>query len=179
MTAATTLSAQAAKALLDERARALARPIEEAQKAATLDLVSFTLAGETYAIESRFVVQVFRLEELAPLPGAESPVYGVTTWRGDLLTILDLRPMLGLPVSSLNDLSRVMVLGGARPEFGILADAVAELLSVPLSELVAVSEKQGRRADLVRGITTQAVLVLDGSALLSLAASEPSERSRT
>jgi purine-binding chemotaxis protein CheW len=173
-----TMSSQATRALLDQRARALARPIEEARKDPMLDLVSFTLARETYAIESRFVVQVFRLEELAPLPGAESPVYGITTWRGDLLTILDLRPILGLPVSSLNDLCRVMVLGGARPEFGILADSVAELLSVPLAELVAVTEMQGRRADLVRGITTQAVLVLDGSALLSLAASEPSERSR-
>jgi purine-binding chemotaxis protein CheW len=125
------------------------------------------------------VVQVFRLEELAPLPGAESPIYGITTWRGDLLTILDLRPLLGLPVSSLNDLSRVMVLGGARPEFGILADAVSELLSVPVDDLMAVDDKQGRRAELVRGITPQAVLVLDGSALLNLAASDAAERSRT
>lgn len=178
LTAGRAASPEASRALLDERARALARPVDVAPDGERLELVSFTLANETYAIESRYVVQVFRLQELAPLPGAAAPVFGVTAWRGDLLTILDLRPLLGLSVTALNELTRVIVLGAGRPEFGVLADAVLELLSVPAAELGEPSVGNGRKGEYLRGITNSAVLVLDGSRLLSLTAPESAERSR-
>lgn len=171
-------SPEGARALLEQRARVLARPVAPAEIGERLELVSFTLANETYAVESRYVVQVFRLLDLTPLPGAEPPVFGLTVWCGDLLTILDLRPVLGLPVAGLDDLSRVIVLGLGRPEFGVLADAVLEVLSVPVSDLGAAGEGQGKRREYLRGITNEAVLVLDSSRLLSLAGPESVERSR-
>lgn len=171
-------SPERARAVLMERARALAQPVDVEPEGDRLELVSFTLATETFAIESRYVVQVFRLEDLALLPGAEAPVFGVTAWRGELLTVLDLRPVLGLPVTALNDLSRVIVLGAGRAECGILADAVLELLSVPASELSLPSERRGIRPEVLRGITGNAVLVLDGPRLLSLTGPESAERNR-
>jgi purine-binding chemotaxis protein CheW len=168
MAGETAASPERVRELLEERARALARPILSTAAGDTLELITFSLANETYALESRAVMAVFRLTDLSPLPGAEPPVSGVTVWRGDLLTILDLRPLVGLPATALNDLSRVIVLGVERPEFGILADAVLQIVSVPASEVQPLSAERPATRDYLRGLTRDAMLLLDGDRLLQL-----------
>lgn len=152
--------------VLEERARALARPVNPAPAGETLELVTFALANEVYALESRYVVAVFPLADLAPLPGAEAPVFGVTAWRGELLTVLDLRRVLGVSVADLTDLSRVIVVGEERPAFGILADSVREVVTLPPAALRAPPEGIEAKLGHLRGVTAEAVLVLDAHALL-------------
>ena len=163
------------RAVLERRAQTLARPVAPPAPADRLEAVTFALANEVYAIESRYVFEVFRLEELSPLPGAEPPVFGVTAWRGELLTILDLRTVLGLPVTALNDLSRVMVLGADRAAFGVLADAVLGLVTLSAAGIRAPPEGIAAQRDYIRGMTPEAVLVLEGQRLLHLTEPDPSK----
>ncbi len=161
---------------LQERARHLARPATARDGPEQLEVVTFTLANETYAIESRYVIEVFRLQELAPLPGARQPISGLTGWRGDLLVVLDLRPELGLPATSLNDLSRVVVLGRERHAFGILADTARGMARLDATDLRALPESSKAREGVVRGMTSAAVLLLDGDAVLRLIETDRSRR---
>jgi len=165
---ATDTSPEGVRELLEERARALARPAAPPPAGDMLELLTFALANEVYAVESRYVVAVFKLIDLSPLPGAEPPVFGVTAWRGELLTILDLRAALGLSVTALNDLSRVIVLGEERPAFGILADAARELVAVPAAEVREPPEGVAAQREYLRGVTPDAVLVLEATKLLQL-----------
>lgn len=156
------LSPEEARRVLEERARRLARPAADAGAApAGLEVVTFALAGETYAIEARWVVEVARLAHLTPLPGAEPPLFAVTAWRGDLLSLFDLRPVLGLSSRALDDLGWIVVLGSAgRAAFGVLADAPGEFRVIPPDE---VRPPEGAaRSPLVRGVTGDAVVVLEG-----------------
>ncbi len=162
----TAVSPEHVRQVLEERARALARAAVPPPAGDVLELVTFALADEVYAIESRYVQAVVRLVELSPLPGAEPPVFGVTAWRGGLLTILDLRRVLGLSVAAPDDLSRLIVLGEDRPAFGILADAVQDLVTLPISELRAAAEGVAAQREYLRAMTAGAVLVLDGDKLL-------------
>jgi purine-binding chemotaxis protein CheW len=155
------------RAVLEERARVLARPMAAPADGARLGVLTLTLAGERYAVESRCVVEVFKLRGLALLPGAEPPVLGATTWRGGLLTVLDLRPVLGLPASALDDLGHVVVLGGARPAFGILADAVHDVVGLAASAVREPPEGVAPRREFVRGVVDGTLLVLDAEGLLS------------
>lgn len=154
--------------VLEERARRLARPVDPPPAADTVSVITFGLANETYAVEARYVLQVFRLTGLAPLPGAQTMVSGVTSWRGGLLTVLDLRPALGVSVAALSDLSRVIVMGDQRLAFGILADAVLDLVTVPRAAIRTPPAGVAASRDLLRGVTGDAVLVLDAEALLRL-----------
>jgi purine-binding chemotaxis protein CheW len=154
--------------VLAERARVLAQAAVAPPAGEELEVITFTLANETYAVESMLVVAVFRLTDLSLLPGATPPVCGVTVWRGDLLTILDLRPLLGLSSTALNDLSRVIVLGEERPAFGVLADAVLDLVVLPAAEVREPSEGTAAGREYLRGITGGAVQVLDARTLLRI-----------
>lgn len=157
-----------ANALLSTRARQLAAPIVVAP-VGRVDVLVFELARERYAIESKHVQAVFVLRERAPLPGAVPPIHGVTAWRGDLLTLLELRSTLGLAVNALHDLARVIVLGmkGYRP-FGILADAVHSIVSVDLQTLHPLPEGSGNHRQYLRGVTDDALLIVDPDQLLRL-----------
>jgi purine-binding chemotaxis protein CheW len=155
-----------ARQLLEERARILARPAQPASTGDLVDAVLFELAGEMYALDARFVWEVFRLTALAPLPGAAPPLFAVTAWRGMVLSILDLRRALGLPTTALRDLGHVIVLGGERPVFGVLADAIRELVHFRRKDVRDPPEGVALRREYLQGITGDAILVLAGEELL-------------
>lgn len=153
--------------ILESRARALARPAEQPGARERLDLVAFSLGAERYAIELRHVVEVFRLTNLSRLPGASAPVFGVTAWRGTLLTLLDLRVILGVPAERLDDLRIAVVLGDRQAPVGLLADGGEDLLVVDRQAVSPAPEGVAVKRDYVRGITADAVVLLDTERLLT------------
>ncbi len=157
-------SEEQSRAILVERARELAK-VETPLPDDRVSMVLFRLAGERYAIEASCVREVFRLTDLAMLPGAEPPLVAVTVRRGDLLMVLDLRRGLGLPADALDDLRLVLVIERPGAAAGLLADEVLEV--VPLRPREIDRSAGGRtRNDYVHGVTHDAVVVLEASALL-------------
>jgi purine-binding chemotaxis protein CheW len=159
------ISTDEVQRVLEERARRLARPVAVAETGERLDLVTFRLGNENYGIEGKYVFEVFRLTDISPLPGATPPVFGVVAWRGNLLVILDLRLALGRSAAALNDLGRVIVLGNQRPAFGVLVDTVNDVTTIPAG---AVSPVSGASREIIRGVTGDALVVLDAPKLLKL-----------
>lgn len=155
--------------VLEQRAQALAKSPTPPQLDG-IEVVAFALGGGHYAVESQYVLAVFGLAELALLPGAAPPVVGVTAWRGDLLTLVDLRAALGIPASGLGDLNRVIVLGDTQPLFGVLAADVTGTATVSAGDVGEPPEGIAARREYLRGVTPEAVLVLDGQKLLELLA---------
>jgi purine-binding chemotaxis protein CheW len=162
-------NADATRSILERRAARLAEPIVTDEKGDTYQVITFRLGSETCAIDARFVLNVFRLRGLALLPGAPAPVHGVTMWRGEVLTLLDLRGMLGMSTGALTDLGRVIVLGRSRAAFGFLADSVSGVRALSRGEVHASPGQTVGRHALVHGITSDAILVLDGEQVLGVA----------
>jgi purine-binding chemotaxis protein CheW len=160
-------------ALMDERARVLARvPVREPEPSEVLEVATFTLAGERYAIETRYITRVVRLTDFTPVPGTPEFLGGVLNLRGEILALIDLRAFFGIASTGLTDLSRIIVLGLERNEFGIMADGVEEVSTLRVDEVLetpATLPGGGGRAPLL-GVTADAWIVLDGSALLADAA---------
>lgn len=163
---AVTLPDARARELLEARARVLARPLAPDHPGATLSLVTFGLVEETYGIEARHVCGVFRLTDLAPLPGADAAVAGLTGWRGELLTVLDLRVLLGLPGAGLDDRVWVVAVGRERPVFGLLARAVRDLVTVR-GDQMSPPRDPGDARRLVRGVTRDAVQVVEIESIMA------------
>ena len=93
---------------------------------------------------------------------------GLTRWRGDVLTVLDLRRLVGVAAGALDDLGQVIVVGQSSPEFGVLADAVYEIVAVDPTDLHALPvERKIDGASLVRGVTRDAIHVLDAAGLIA------------
>jgi len=153
------------RGVLDARARALARPPARRQDR-QLTLVTFALGQETYALEARYVFGLRKLTDLALLPRASAPMVGLTVWRGALLKVIDLRPVLGLPVDPVHDLAWIIAVGEERAAIGLLTGVGRDLLTVAHGDLAPPREGVAPHRAYLRGITPTAALLLDAAALL-------------
>ncbi len=155
--------------ILRERAKALARVPERQDMARQrIDVVEFRLADETYAIEAAFVVEVFPLVDLTPLPGTPPFVSGIVTVRGRILSVVDIRRLFDLPEKGLTDLHQVIIVRGGDMELGILADEVTGMRSIFQDEIgPPLPTLAGIRAEYLRGVTKEALIVLDAGKMLS------------
>lgn len=155
--------------LLRERARLLAREIQPEKSAELeIELVTFKLAQENYAVESSYVREVYPLKFMTPLPGAPSFVLGLTNLRGEILSIVDLHTFFELPNQGLTDRSRVIVLRSPAMEFGVLADSVTGTLRIAATDLQpALPTLTGIREEYLKGVTGARLIVLDAARLLA------------
>ncbi len=162
------LSPEQAQVVMDMRAQTLARvPTQAVDARETREFVTFVLADERLAIETRFVCEVVRPGEIVPLPDAPDFLRGVTNLRGEVLAIVDLRTILGLAKAPIRGPSEVLILGADRPEFGILAEHVREVVALEVNQLLEPPESVGKGdCDCLAGVTEDAMLVLDGDVLL-------------
>lgn len=155
--------------ILKTRAEALAREPAPAQAAdAHLEAVEFLLAYERYAIESRYVREVYPLENLTPLPGTPSFVLGIVNVRGEILPVIDIKTFFDLPGKGLTDLNKVIVLHSDGMLFGILADAIVGVRSIPLADIQpSFPTFTGLRKDYLKGVTSERTVILDAERLLA------------
>jgi purine-binding chemotaxis protein CheW len=163
------LSRQSAEEILRRRAVALAKPAARARAdESALDVATFRLGREIYGIEARYVREVLRFTDYAPVPGLPDFFIGVTNLRGEILAVVDLGRFLGIDRVGVTDLSRLVILGEEAAEFGVLADDTREVVNVSESSLHRPPGTLGTTARAcVRGVTAEALVVLNGAALLA------------
>lgn len=156
------------KAVLRARAKALARETEPEAIAEHLAVIEFLLAYERYAIESVAVREVVPLRDLTPLPCTPPFVLGIVNVRGQILPVLDLKRFFDLPQKGLTDLNKVIIVRSGEMELGFLADAVLGVRSLPLGDIQSsLAALTGIRAEYLRGVTPEGLIVLDVATILS------------
>jgi purine-binding chemotaxis protein CheW len=155
--------ANEAERILRARARALAcTPRRASAEGAMLELLEFRLASERYAVESRLVQEVHPLRDLTPLPCTPSFVLGIVNVRGRILPVLDLKKFFDLPERGLTDLHRIILVRGNDLELGLLADVIVGVRSVAADSLQpSLPTLTGIRADFLKGVTDERLVVLD------------------
>jgi len=157
-----------AQAVLEARAAELATQPPAAQSGRHLELLEFMLSGERYALELSYLNQTLPLTEFTPLFCTPPFVLGLTSLRGRIISIVDLRRFFELPFVGLADLNRVLVVSNGSMEFGILADSIVGVVSVPVAELKpAPSAFTGMREEFLSGVTADRLAVLDLGKILT------------
>ena len=163
------LSAREAKSVLKARAKALAEPGHSHDpEGERVDILEFLLSGETYAIETSFIAETFPLVDFTPLFCTPSFVLGIINVRGRIVSIVDMRRFLDLPVVGLSNLNRVIVVRDEKMEFGILADSIVGMRSLPRKDLQAsLPTLTGIREEFLAGVTSDRLVLLDMGKILA------------
>ncbi|WP_162007951.1 chemotaxis protein CheW [Heliorestis convoluta] len=83
---------------LRQRAQVLAQPFDkESNRSGERVGVVVRLNGELFWFDLIYVQEFLTLSEIVPIPCTPEHVVGVTNLRGQIITVFDLRPFLGLP----------------------------------------------------------------------------------
>ena len=158
------------RAVLEARARRLAKPLETINESATedeIDVLVFLVGEEQLAISVTAIVAIVRAGVITPLPRATPPVFGVTAWRGRPLTVLTLNGDAGAHDAD----GRLIVLGdGRRALVALRTDTADDTRLVRKSSLTLLAG--GPRSTYALGTTPDGVLVLDPSLLIHAARRE-------
>jgi purine-binding chemotaxis protein CheW len=168
-----------AAALLAERAAELAKVDEVVDTEATLDLVSFLVGRETFALATTFVQEVVQVARCAAAPCAPSFLLGIFNYRGTLLPVVDLAPIFGLGKWDAV-VSKVLVLGETSSEMAVATEAVNEVFAIAKSAILPVPDSVSVGArHFMLGTTRDAVTVLEGRTLLTDPAFRVGARAKT
>jgi purine-binding chemotaxis protein CheW len=151
--------------VLEERARALARPPPARQAGDGLALIVFTLDGERLALELDHVRAAGRTPPVTPAPAAPGALAGVANFRGEIVAVFDLGVMSGRPRSA-QPRPYLIALGRDRVEFAILADTVEGLVRTPPAAIVRRPWGSASDTAGAGGVTADGLNVLDGAGLL-------------
>ena len=92
--------------------------------------VRVRVANESYALPVEHVLEVAELGEVTPLPGAGAAVVGVRNLRGQVVTVVDLAAVLGLP-SGTTTTARIVIAEQCGRTAGLAVDAVEGVEQLP------------------------------------------------
>lgn len=102
--------------------------------AGELEVLTFELHCETFAVEAMIVREILDLLPVTAVPGANALVDGVVNFRGKIIPIADLRPAFGFPAAEPTVDSRIVVIelttATAPIQIGIRADKVHEVATL-------------------------------------------------
>jgi purine-binding chemotaxis protein CheW len=107
----------------------LVSAIEDPEAAAqestvSTDAIVVRLGAGKFAVALASVAEVGRVPAVTRVPGLPAWLAGVANWRGRILPVLDLRPLLGAEASVLDAHGRLLVLTDGGIAVGMLVDAV-------------------------------------------------------
>ncbi len=156
------------KEVLKARARSLARETDrEMTHDECLEILEFLLASERYGIEISRVRETMPLKQFTPVPCTPPFVLGLINVRGRILSVIDIKKFFDLPEKGITDLNKIIILHDEGMEFGILADAVNGVRTIPLADLQpSLPTLTGIRQEYLKGVTEERLVVLDAAKLL-------------
>jgi purine-binding chemotaxis protein CheW len=101
-----------------------------------IQLVSFRLGPETFAVNVEQVREIGKVERITRVPKMPNFIEGVMNLRGQITTIIDLRRRFGiLGEDSRTAQSRVIVAEIGDIQIGIIVDSVQDVIRVPSKSL--------------------------------------------
>jgi purine-binding chemotaxis protein CheW len=118
--------------------------------------VTFSVAGELFAVPMGPVQEIIRVPEVAKLPLAPSTLDGLANLRGRVLPIINLRRLFHCGHQEHDDATRALVINLGQP-LGFVVDRVTSVLSVEPHEIEPASAIQSIvAADFLTGVIKRA-----------------------
>lgn len=119
-----------------------------------LQLVSFAVAGQEYAIDISSVQEIVQVpDNIVHVPNSSAHVLGLMTLRERLLPLVSLRSLFSLPDREIDERSRVVVVALGSAAVGVVTDSVSEVLRVPrevVDAMPTLMARDGEMADITQ-----------------------------
>jgi purine-binding chemotaxis protein CheW len=124
--------------VLRERARSLVQALESEEYAGLVPLAVVSLNGEYYGVDLTGVREFSDVRGVTPIPCCPPHIVGAMNLRGEILTLVDLRSALEMPVGGTDTEARVVVVELDDMRAGVLVDQVLDVVYLNPAEVTAI-----------------------------------------
>lgn len=127
-------------------------------------IATFNVGNLLLGVNIDVVQEINRQLDVTEVPHAPDSVLGVINLRGEVVTVIDIRTLLGMQQREITNKCRCVVIHSHDELIGVLVDSVADILSVAQSEI----EPAPANIDGVEGKFFQGVYALDDCVVVLL-----------
>jgi purine-binding chemotaxis protein CheW len=106
----------------------------------TLEIIAFRLHDQEFCVKTTTIREIRGWAPSTPIPHAPKEVIGVMNLRGTVIPIIDLAYKLGMPSTSANERSAIVVTEVKNMVIGMLVDRVSDILTIKGSEVQPAPE---------------------------------------
>jgi purine-binding chemotaxis protein CheW len=109
---------------------------ETAQTAQQLELLTFVIAHEHYAVDIERIVEIVTPRAVTRIPNADLSIVGIMSLRGTIVTIVDVRRKLRHPPAGEPDAdTRIVVIDNKNEMIGFVVDRVLRVVKAAADEI--------------------------------------------
>ena len=141
-----------------------------------VQLVTFYVGELLLGAEIQYVEEINRQVDLTPVAHAHESVRGVMNLRGEVVTVLDLRSILGLGRTETTKSTRNVIVNAGGESIGLLVDRIADVVNAQWSEIkpppANLTGVDGRFLQGVYELEHELLAVLDIAEVLEAASDE-------
>lgn len=120
------------------RARHLMQAADETGTTSGLFAVALVeIGGEIFSVSLKDMREFTELRLVSPVPCCPDYILGQMNLRGDVVTLVDIRPLLNLPPRPIKQGGQVMVVTYQDSPVGILLDAVLDVVYLPAESILS------------------------------------------
>ena len=95
-----------------------------------LELLTFTIAGEHYAVDIERIVEIVTPRPVTRIPNADESVVGIISLRGTIVTLMDVRKKLRHPQGTQTPDTRIVVIDFHKETVGFVVDRVLRVVKL-------------------------------------------------
>ncbi len=103
--------------------------------AGRVQLCTFRIGGEDYAVDIMRVREIIQPQPITPVPRAPAFVEGVVRLRGEVIPVVDVRKRFGLPPAPATRKTKFLVVHVAGRRLGLVVDEVCEVLRLARADI--------------------------------------------
>lgn len=123
--------------ILSDRANNLRQALDSQEAVEQMPLAVMGLGGEYFGLGLETVYEFTEVHKVTPIPCCPAHIVGNMNLRGEIITLVDIRPVLNLPNQGLVDDRKAIVVRLNQIVAGIVVDDIFDVLYVHPSEIVA------------------------------------------
>jgi len=125
---------EAAKLVEEGAGEGEASPEGEAAPENIIEFLHFRLADEDYAFKVSEIEEILKFHNVTPVPRMEPYVMGLSSLRGKVIPLIDLKKRLGLAGGATGkEKPRIVIVNGPKGSIGAWVDLVVDVLRIPES----------------------------------------------
>ena len=134
----------------------------------TVQLLTFKLDDQEYALKSANVVQVTRMVAMVRPPKASEFIEGVFNLRGRVIPVINIRKLFGLPAKTYDVNTHLLIAQSDGHTLALAVDAVSEVLTMSSQHLEEPERigVQNEYLSAVGKIGSRLILILNPNAFL-------------
>jgi purine-binding chemotaxis protein CheW len=101
----------------------------------TLYALSFSLLGNNYAFETKYISEVLHIKEITKVPGTPDIIEGVINLRGSIVPVINTKELFSFGSKGLTEQNRLIILSHKAIYLGIICDSINDIINTDCTHI--------------------------------------------